>query len=75
MAASSALDLQALDENLWTRSIVLMLGNLSKPSGSSKLDIVEVDGKGPTEITKNRSKCSAAYKHTFLAWDQQYTHE
>lgn len=38
---SSALGRQALEEKLWIRLMVLMLGNLSKPRGSSKLDIVE----------------------------------
>jgi len=36
----STLGQQAADENLWILSMVLMLGNLSRPSGSSKLDMV-----------------------------------
>ena len=32
---------QQPDENLWTLSMVLMLGSLSWPSGSSKLDMVK----------------------------------
>lgn len=38
---SPPLVLQPLDESLWKRSMVLRLGNLSIPRGSSKLDIVE----------------------------------
>jgi hypothetical protein len=40
-----------------------MLGNLSKPSGSSKLDMMEVDGNGQTEKQQTRSKCSARFHH------------
>lgn len=45
---SSTLGRQAPDENLWILSIVLMLGNLSKPSGSSKLDMIEVEVNSKT---------------------------
>lgn len=48
---SSALGLQAVEENLW-RSMVLKLGNLSRPSGSSKLDIVAEDKRETGKIDK-----------------------
>jgi hypothetical protein len=43
---SSTLGRQALGEKLWIRSMVFMLGNLSKPSGSSKLNIAKMDANG-----------------------------
>lgn len=49
---SSALGRQEPEENLWIRSMVLKLGNLSKPRGSSKLDIVEADSIRGTRKNK-----------------------
>lgn len=53
---------QEPEENLWILSMVLMLGSLSRPSGSSKLDMVKWLGK--RELAKDvHSKYSAAGIH------------
>lgn len=59
----SPLGRQAPDENLWILSIVLMLGNLSRPSGSSKLDMVKRMRR--RELTKDVWKLVPCIKNWF----------
>lgn len=47
---SSPLGLQALDEHLLNPSIVLKLGNWSRPKGCSTLDILELESVRETGI-------------------------
>lgn len=60
---------QAPDENLWILSMVLMLGNLSRPSGSSKLDIVKSMGKRKlVKDVENKYCASGIYLKFFLSF-------
>lgn len=56
MAISSPTGLQAPDENLSSKSILLKLGNLSRLRGSSKLDIVEAEETTGSEKKGRRYK-------------------
>lgn len=67
IAISSPIGLQAPDENLSSQSMLLKLGNLSRFSGSSKLDIVEGEettGTGEKKQDTNSSRELARIRST-----------